>query len=135
MFKIVLLFFIILITGCSDKEIVTIYNKNILNEKISCLELIVFPPNKMISSTLEKKYKFQDSCDLKLEVFTKGKIHCNSNQNSQLKALGEIPSAYLRMEITKNDKTLYSYYIDIRDEVKNTHIEAGFFRMKKDLLI
>jgi len=126
---------ILLLSGCSDNSIVTVYDKNIPKEKITCMELMIFPPDEMIETTLKGKYKFKDNCTFRLEVFTKGGIHCNSNQNSQSKALGAIPSSYLRMEITKDNKKLYSYYIDIKDEIKKTHIEDGFLRMQKDLII
>ena len=127
------IFLSLFFTACSDNSIVTIYDKNILDDDSTCIELIVFPPNNMIESTLIKEYKFQNNCALKFEVFTKGKIHCNSNQNSQSKAMGAMPSSYLRMELTKSNKTLYSYYIDIKDEITSLHVEDGFARMKKDL--
>ncbi|MCW9066880.1 MAG: hypothetical protein OQJ82_00420 [Sulfurimonas sp.] len=130
-----LAFLTLLLSGCSDNSIVTVYDKNITNQKIKCMKLMIFPPNEMIETTLKNKFTFEDSCDLKLEVFTKGNIHCNSNQNSQTKALGSMPSSYLRMKITKDNKTLYSYYIDIIDEIKDTHIKAGFSKMQKDLII
>ena len=125
----------IFFSACSDKSIVTVYDKSILKDKSTCIELIVFPPNDTVQTTMKNKYKFQNSCALKLEVFTKGKIHCNSNQNSQTKAMGNMPNAYLRMEITKQNKTLYSYYIDIKGEILPLHVETGFERMKKDLQV
>jgi len=135
MMRYILILFSILFTACSDNSIVTIYDKNILKDNSKCIELIIFPANKTIEETLKKQYNFQDNCTLKFEVFTKGRIHCNSNQNSQTKAMGKMPSAYLRMEITKENKTLYTYYIDIKDEILPLHVENGFARMKKDLKI
>ena len=135
MFRFLLIVLALLFSSCSDKSIVSIYDKSILHEDSKCVELVVFPPNKTIEDTLEKQYGFKDSCSLKFEVFTKGKIHCNSNQNSQTKAMGKMPDSYLRMEITRDNKRLYSYYIDIKDEILPSHIENGFARMKKDLKI
>ena len=135
MFHLRYIFLVLFFTSCSDSSIVTVYNKTILDDTSKCVELIIFPPNKTIEETLKKQYNFQNNCTLKFEVFTKGRIHCNSNQNSQTKAMGKMPSAYLRMEITKENKTLYSYYIDIKDEILPLHVENGFIRMKKDLMI
>ena len=135
MFRFFLLFLALLFSACSDNSIVTIYDKTVLEENEKCVELIIFPPNKTIEETLKAQYTFKDNCALKFEVFTKGKIHCNSNQNSQTKAMGKMPSAYLRMEITKENNTLYSYYIDIKDEILPLHVESGFARMKKDLKV
>ena len=135
MFRLLLLALALFFSACSDNSIVTIYDKSVLKEDSKCVELIIFPPNKTIEETLKAQYDFKDNCALKFEVFTKGRIHCNSNQNSQTKAMGKMPSAYLRMEITKKNKTLYSYYIDIIDEIQALHVENGFSRMKKDLII
>ena len=135
MFRFFLLFLALLFSACSDNSIVTIYDKTVLEENEKCVELIIFPPNKTIEETLKAQYTFKDNCALKFEVFTKGKIHCNSNQNSQTKAMGKMPSAYLHMEITKDNNTLYSYYIDIKDEILPLHVESGFARMKKDLKV
>ncbi len=125
------LFFI----GCSDNSIVKIYDKSILDEEITCMRLIVFPPKDMIDTTLQKSYRFDDNCTFKLEVFSKGNIHCNSNQNADSKALGAMPSSYLRMEISEDDKKIYSYYIDIKDEIKKSHVKDAFLRIEKDLVI
>ncbi len=133
LFRSLVVSLVLLFSGCSDNSIVSIYDKNILEDKSTCIELVVFPPNKTIEATLKKSYKFRESCELKFEVFTKGQIHCNSNQNAQSKAMGNMPNGYLRMEITKENKTLYSYYIDIKGEITALHVEDGFVRMKKDL--
>jgi len=135
LFRLPFLILALFFSACSDNSIVTIYDKNILKESTKCVELIIFPPNKTIEETLKAEYSFKKNCALKFEVFTKGKIYCNSNQNSQTKAMGNMPSAYLRMEITKQNKTLYSYYIDIKDEILPLHVENGFARMKKDLKV
>ncbi len=135
MFRVVFISVLLLFSACSDNSIVTIYDKTVLEENEKCVELIIFPANKTIEETLKAQYSFKENCTLKFEVFTKGRIHCNSNQNSQTKAMGNMPSAYLRMEITKENKTLYSYYIDIKDEILPLHVESGFARMKKDLKV
>jgi hypothetical protein len=121
--------------ACSDKPIISVYDKSILDGGVECMRLVVFPPNKTIEETLQKEYSFDDGCDIKLMIATKGKIHCNSNQNSQTKAMGKMPDAYLRMDVLKGNKTLYSYYIDIKDEIKPLHVEDAFKRVSKDLKV
>jgi len=135
LFRVFFLALALFFSACSDNSIVTIYDKSVLKEDSKCVELIIFPANKTIEETLKAQYSFKENCTLKFEVFTKGRIHCNSNQNSQTKAMGKMPSAYFRMEITKDNQTLYSYYKDIKNEILPLHVEDGFARMKKDLKI
>lgn len=125
---------ILLFSGCTDNSISMVHNKKILDEKIECLRLVVFPPREDISDAFESVYKFKDDCDLALIVSYKGGIVCNSNQNSQIKAL-RMPSSYIRLEIKKANQLLYSYYKDIDDEIKQQDIKDGFGKIKKDLTI
>ncbi len=120
--------------GCSDNAIVTIFDKKITEEKIECLKLVVFPPDEMLETTLKQLYTFDEDCSLKLEVSKKGGIVCNSNQNSQKKALSNFPSSYLKMQISSN-KIHYSYYIDLSDDVTSEDIKKAFARIKKDIII
>jgi hypothetical protein len=96
------------------------------------MKLVVFPPDKNIEKTLKKLYSFDDSCTVKLEVSKKSGIVCNSNQNSQTKAIAGLPSSYLRMQI-KNQKLLYSYYIDLESDVRDEDVKKAFKRIKRDV--
>ena len=118
-------------SGCSDNSIVKFYDKDFSNPP--CLRAVVFPPDDMIQNTLDKLYSFDESCEYKLEVSKKGGITCNSTHNVDKKNMGSFPSGYLKMDVMKGSKTLYSYYIDLKDSPTKNDIKNGFARVKKDL--
>lgn len=111
---------------------VNIFDENITQNKIECMRLVVFPPDDKIEKTLKELYSFDDACAMKFEVSKKGGIVCNSNQNSQKKALTNFPSSYLRIQI-KKERLLYSYYIDLDHDVMRRDLELAFSRIKEDL--
>ena len=123
-----------LLSGCSDNAIVNTFDKNISKNKISCLRLVVFPPNETAESLLRGLYDFNPDCEYRLEVSQKGGIVCNSNQNAAKKTLSNFPSTYLRMDVSKNGRAVYSYYIDLLDEVNEDDVKRAFIRVKKDIL-
>ena len=98
------------------------------------MRLVVFPPDKEVQKSLEELYSFDDACSIKLEVNIKKGIVCNSNQNSNKKALSNFPTSYLRMQISKNRQLFYSYYIDLKDSVSDEDVSRAFKRIKKDLI-
>ena len=122
----------IFILGCSDNSISKVHNKKILDSKIKCMKLVVFPPNKIIENKLHELYTFDNNCNLKLFISYKGSIVCNSNQNSEKKVLG-MPKSYLRFELKKQNTLFYSYYIDLNDNFNANDVENGFDRMKETL--
>jgi len=121
-------------SGCSDSAIVKIFDKNISKNRVSCMRLVVFPHDELLEQTLNGLYEFTSDCEYRLEVSKKGGIVCNSNQNAPKKTFSNFPSTYLRMDISKGDKRVYSYYIDLLDSVTEDDIESAFSRMKKDIL-
>lgn len=121
-------------SGCSDTAIVKTFDKDIAKDKISCLRLVIFPADKILEETLYSLYKFTPECDYRLEVSKKGGIVCNSNQNAAKKTLSNFPSTYLRMDVTKENKPIYSYYIDLLDSVSDDDVKRAFSRVKKDIL-
>ena len=125
-------FILFFLFGCSDNATVNIFDKKITQSKIQCIKLVVFPPDKLLESELKKLYKFQNSCELKLEASQKSGITCNSNQNVQKKALSNFPSSYLKLQLS-NKNLLYSYYIDLDHKVTKNDIIKAFKRIKKDL--
>jgi len=125
-------FAFILLSGCTDNSIVNIKDKTLLTQKIPCMRLLVFPPNILIEQKLKTLYPFKEKCDINFLVSYKSGIVCNSNQNSNNKALG-MPSSYLRYELKKHNRLLYSYYIDLDGPITQQDINDGFDRIKKDL--
>jgi len=121
------------LSGCSDNAITKLYDKNFSNP--TCLRVVVFPPDKMIEDKLNELYKFDNKCEYKLMVSKKGGITCNSTHNVSEKTISEFPSGYLKMDVTKGVKKLYSYYIDLTDTPTKSDVESAFSRVKKDLKI
>jgi len=97
------------------------------------MRLVVFPPNNLTTTTLQQLYHFEKKCDFKLEVSQKSGITCNSNQNSDKKALSNFPTSYLSLDVGKDRKVVYSYYIDLLDEVDEQNYADAFLRVRKDL--
>ncbi len=118
--------------GCSDDANVNIFDKDIVNKKIECMRLVVFPPNEMMETTLKNLYSFDSTCKTRLDVSFKSGITCNSSHNSDKKALSDFPSSYLKMQIM-NPNLAYSYYIDLTHDVEPTDVQNAFKRIEKDL--
>ena len=121
-------------SACSDNASVVIFDKNIAHAKIECMKLRVWPPDKEIEAYLSNRYIFDTNCTYMLEVSTKNDITCNSNQNIQTKALGAFPTSYLKMEVLQEERTLYSYYRDIKSSVTLSDVESACERIGKDLV-
>jgi len=120
------------LTACSDNATVVQYDKDLT--KLECLRLSVFPPDPLITTTLEALYPFKEECPYRLQVSKKTGITCNSNQNAPKKALSNFPNGYIRMDIYKEKKLIYSYYRDLNDKISKTNITDAFTRVQKDLL-
>jgi hypothetical protein len=125
--------FIFLFVACSDNATITKYDNSLSD--IKCLRLVVFPPDKLISTTLNELYIFDDKCSYELQVSRKGAIVCNSNQNAAKKTLSNFPSAFIRLDVYKNKKPVYSYYKDLTSAPTKEDIRRGFLRLKDDIII
>jgi hypothetical protein len=128
-------FAIILLAGCGDNAIVTVYDKDIKDKNITCMRLSILSLDPSLEDALHQLYRFQNDCNLTLEVSTKSGIHCNSSHNAAAQATGNFPTSYLKMELRKGLRLQYNYYIDLKDTPDNSDIKKGFGRMKKDLNI
>lgn len=93
----------------------------------------MFPTDGMIQSTMDELYDFNNTCEYKLQVSKKAGITCNSTHNADKKNTGNFPSGYLKMDVVKGSKTLYSYYIDLKNTPTKSDVKNGFARVKKDL--
>lgn len=96
------------------------------------MNLVVFPPEKTIETTLQELYTFDTTCDTDLVVSYKSSIVCNSNQNANNKALG-MAKSYLRLELKQGQRLLYSYYIDLAENLENKDVVKGFKVMQNAL--
>jgi len=124
---------LLLLTGCDDKAMVTVYKKQITQTPIDCMKLSVFPEEPMITRTLSRRYHFRDDCDLSLEVSYKSGIRCNSSFNAATKATTTFPTSYLKMELRRGMTLQYSYYIDLTAKPTERDVNRGFDRLEKDL--
>jgi hypothetical protein len=123
------------LAACGDRAYVNVYDRNITRTPIPCLRLKVFPPDPDAQRAVESLYRFSDRCPYTLELSTKSGIHCNSNANVPQKATSNFPSAYLRMELRRGMRLLYSYYIDLTHKPDAEDIERGFDRLRNDLIL
>lgn len=123
-----LLFF----TACEDKALVKIKPKLISQTDLSCMKLLIFPPNQDLQKAFEGLYDFKQECSAQLFISYKSNIVCNSNQNASHKAKG-MPSGYLRLELKEGKNLLYSYYIDLDDGLGKKEVQRGFLRLQEDI--
>ncbi len=123
------------ISGCGEHPLVKIYDKNITKTTLPCLALSVFPPDKEASKTIKKLYRFKKSCPYTLHISTKEGIICHSSGNAPQKAMSNFPSAYLRLELNKGTKLIYTYYVDLTHEADSSDIEDAFERFSDDIPI
>ncbi len=124
---------LLLLTACDDKAMVNIYKKKITETPVTCMRLRVSPEDSTITKTLKDRYRFDDNCDLTLEVSYKSGIVCNSSYNAAQKTLGTFPSSYLKMELRRGMALQYSYYIDLTSRPTEGDINSGFDRLEKDI--
>ena len=127
---------ILLFTGCGEKPYITFYDKNISQKHIDCLRLEIYPPNNEMKSYIYTLYDgFKDSCKYRLKVSTKDEIHCSSTANVPQKVTTNFPSSYLRLDLYKDFKLLYGYYIDLTSPADRGDIEDAFEQLREDLHI
>jgi len=121
------------LAGCGDNAQVTIYDRSILDHPPTCLKLDIFPPDPNFEKSMRALYPFSSTCPYHLSISTKCGIHCNSNANAPQKTLSNFPSAYLRLDLRKGMKLLYSYYRDLTSPADTDDLKSAFLRLKKDL--
>jgi hypothetical protein len=117
--------------GCSDSSIVKFYDKNFSNPP--CLKMVVFPPDRLITSTLEKLYDFDENCSYRFQISKKSDISCNSTYNVDKKAISNFPSGYIKIDILDDNKILYGYYKDLSNQLTDDDIKNAFKRVQRDL--
>jgi len=131
------LFLIILIPffiGCEERTKPIVIKSPSLTTPIKCMSLNKLNIDKEFIDRLERLYPFRNDCNLKLNVSYKNNIICNSGYNIMRKTTGKFPKSYLKFELRKGMKLLYSYYIDLYSNVNGDEIERSFLEVKSDLL-
>jgi hypothetical protein len=123
-------FIVLFLMGCSDSATVVRYDKSLTH--LPCLRLVLFPPDRLLAQTLTELYDFKRDCPYELQVSRKSGITCNSNQNADKKALSNFPSGFLRLDVYKEHKPIYSYYKDLNSAATKEDIQKGFNRLKND---
>ncbi len=125
---------VILLNSCEGKDpYVKIYDNNLTQNPPPCLALRLFPSDPATKRILTRLYKFDSKCPYTLSVSSKAQILCRQGANAASKATSNFPSAYLRMELQRGMRVLYSYYIDLNQEPTPSQIEAAFARMSRDI--
>ncbi len=123
----------LLLSGCGEHPLVTLYDHNLTHTPIPCLALQVSPPDPTARKTITALYPFKAQCPYTLILTTKEEIVCHSFGNAPKKATSDFPSAYLRMELHRGMDLLYSYYVDLTHAPEASDIRHAFERLQKDL--
>ena len=122
---------ILLLAACSDNATIKESKEDL--KDVNCMRLVVFPPDKFLSETVQKLYDFDDNCSYRLSISQKSGIVCNSNQNADKKILANFPSGYIRLDLTKGSKTIFSYYRDLTHKADEEDVQRAFVRLQKYL--
>ena len=125
----------LLFSACQEKEKEPIVHKSTkVTTPISCLTLNSFEEENSLTSHLKKLYTFHSNCDYTLTLTYKKDIVCNSSYNVGMKSMGKFPKSYIKLDVRKGLDTLYSYYLDLYDNIETDDIDKGFNRLKNDLM-
>lgn len=130
-----LLFFSLIgfiVAGCGEKPVTKVY-KAASERPITCLGLSVFPPDERLERAMKPLYPFRNDCPVVLEIRHKENICCNSTQNVQQKTLSNFPHHFLRLDLRRGMRPLYSYYIDLDRPADADDAKTAFDRLKEDL--
>ncbi|WP_457744028.1 hypothetical protein [Sulfurimonas sp.] len=122
---------LLFVSGCSDDATITKSPSDL--QDVNCMRLVLFPPNKLFTQTLTQLYNFDENCSYRLEASQKSSIVCNSNQNADKKALSNFPSGYIRLDLYKGYKSIYSYYKDLTHRVEKEDIQKAFDNLKSNI--
>jgi len=51
-----------------------------------------------------------------------------------MKNVGKFPKSYLKMELRKGLEMIYTYYIDLSENIEVDDLDEGFRKLKQDLI-
>ena len=120
-----------LFTACSDNATITESKKDL--KDVKCMRLVVFPANKFLSQTMHELYNFDENCSYKLSISQKSGIVCNSNQNADKKILANFPSGYIRLDLSKGYKNIFSYYRDLTHKANKEDVKKAFESLQEEI--
>jgi hypothetical protein len=134
-FKILILIGLsILFISCQKRAKAVVIKSPKLKTPISCMALSEVGVEKGFLNKLRKMYDFNQSCSNRLYISYKRDIICNSSYNAVMKNTHGFPKSYLKFELKRGLDTLYSYYIDLYNNVDIDDIENEFKIVRDDLL-
>lgn len=131
---ILLLLIALLLASCTEKPKASVRIDKDLQRPISCMKLNTFGVEKEFLDTLKNLYTFDETCPMVLNISYKKDIVCNSSYNALSKSTGKFPKSFLKLELRKGLKVVYSYYIDLLDNVESDDVRIGFERLKNDIV-
>ena len=126
------LLLLVAFSGCSDNNATITKSEKDLHH-IKCMRLVIFPPNKFLQTTMKKLYNFDTNCSYKLKISQKSGIVCNSNQNADRKALSNFPSGFIRLDLYKGYKNIYSYYRDLTHKTTEEDVKKAFESLRESM--
>ncbi|MCF6245649.1 MAG: hypothetical protein L3J43_11525 [Sulfurovum sp.] len=126
---------VFLIIGCGKKSEPIIKTDMNMTTPIKCITLNTLSMEKPFVAKLQSLYLFDTRCDVKLYVTYKKDIVCNSPYNAGIKNTSSFPKSFLKLELKKGFKVIYSYYIDLYSNVDIDDIVDAFLSMKKELML
>jgi len=132
--KTIFLIVVFMMMGCSKKSEPLINKDANLSTPVLCMSLNEMMIDKAFIKKLHSLYTFDKNCDLKLNLKYKKDIVCNSSYNANEKSVSQFPKSFLKLELRRGLKVVYSYYIDLYDNVDKEDVEHAFVRLKKDLI-
>jgi hypothetical protein len=134
-FKILILIGLsILFISCQKRAKAVVIKSPKLKTPISCMALSEVGVEKGFLNKLKEMYDFNQSCSNRLYISYKRDITCNSSYNAVMKNTHGFPKSYLKFELKRGLDTLYSYYIDLYNNVDIDDIENEFKIVRDDLL-
>ncbi len=123
-----------LFISCQKRAKAVIIKSSKLEIPISCMALSEVGVEKDFLNKLREMYDFNQSCSNRLYISYKRDITCNSSYNAVIKNTHGFPKSYLKFELKRSLNNLYSYYIDLYNNVDIDDIENEFKIIKQDLL-
>ena len=130
-----LLLLLFLFSACQEKAKPVIRKSSTLKTPVTCMKINLLADDKELTDKLRLLYSFDDNCPLDLTLSYKKDIVCNSSYNAVSKNMGKFPKSFLKLELRRGMKVVYSYYVDLYSNVDEEDVEEGFLQLKSDLLL